>query len=189
MDVGTNWGGHALHLSRLVGPSGRVLAIEPSPGVAMEARWHFDANAGNNIQLIEVALADMEGKAFFEETQLSTTGHLSSSVVAATVGFEVSLTTLDRVVSIHGLKQVNLVKIDVEGAESRVLAGATETIKQHRPNLIVELHTPEQDLAVGAALREFGYTLRRLNGKPIAHPDRGWPDRDGVWGIILATPN
>lgn len=191
VDVGTNWGGHALHLSRLVGPSGQVLAVEPSPGVAAEARWHFEANSGQNIKLLEVALADAEGKAFFEETHLSTTGHLSSEPRAPSgkVGVEVAVTTLDRMVNQQRLNRVSLVKVDVEGAESRVLAGAKETLKQHRPNLIVELHTPEQDLAVSTALRTLGYTLRRLDGTPIAHPDQGWPDRDGVWGMILATPN
>lgn len=134
-------------------------------------------------------MADAEGKAFFEETQLSTTGHLSSGPAGARRGGEVTVTTLDRVVTQQGLQRVSLVKIDVEGAESRVLAGAAETLKQHRPNLIVELHTPEQDLAVSAALRSVGYTLRRLDGTLIAHPDQGWPDQDGVWGIILATPS
>jgi FkbM family methyltransferase len=189
VDVGTNWGGHALHMSRLVGPTGQVLAIEPSPGVAMEARWHFEANSGQNIRLLEVALADAEGTAYFEAANLSTTGHLSSETTGAPTDTKVVVTTLDSVVRQQGFNRLDLVKIDVEGAESRVLAGAKDTLKQHRPSLIVELHTPEQDLAVSAALRALEYRLRRLDGTLIAHPDRGWPDRDGVWGIVLATPH
>lgn len=188
MDVGTNWGGHALHLSRLVGEAGRVLAVEPSPGVAAEARWHFSANSGHNITLVEAALAETEAKAFFEESHLSTTGHLSSEAVGKR-GVEVTVTTLDQLVTSEQCGCISLVKIDVEGAESRVLAGATKTLQRDKPNLIVELHTPEQDMAVSALLRAAGYKLRRLDGSRIAHPDRGWPDRDGVWGMILATPN
>jgi len=188
VDVGTNWGGHALHLSRLVGEAGRVLAVEPSPGVAAEARWHFSANSGHNITLVEAALAETEAKAFFEESHLSTTGHLSSEAVGKR-GVEVTVTTLDQLVTSEQCGCISLVKIDVEGAESRVLAGATKTLQRDKPNLIVELHTPEQDMAVSALLRAAGYKLRRLDGSRIAHPDRGWPDRDGVWGMILATPN
>jgi FkbM family methyltransferase len=176
-------------MSRLVGPTGQVLAIEPSPGVAMEARWHFEANSGQNIRLLEVALADAEGTAYFEAANLSTTGHLSSETTGAPTDTKVVVTTLDSVVRQQGFNRLDLVKIDVEGAESRVLAGAKDTLKQHRPSLIVELHTPEQDLAVSAALRALEYRLRRLDGTLIAHPDRGWPDRDGVWGIVLATPH
>lgn len=188
VDVGTNWGGHALHLSLLVGEAGRVLAVEPSPGVIREAQWHFKENGRNNIELLDVALADVPGRAFFEETQLSTTGRLGAAS-SGHPGVEVEVTTLDEVLAKRKISKLSLVKIDVEGAESRVLAGATATLARLRPNLIVELHTPEQDLAVARLLRDAGYTLRRLDGTPIAHPDQGWPDREGVWGMILATPN
>jgi FkbM family methyltransferase len=62
-----------------VGDAGRVLAVEPSPAVIGEAKWHFQENGRKNIELIEVALADPPGKAFFEETQLSTTGRLAAT--------------------------------------------------------------------------------------------------------------
>ena len=41
VDMGCNWGVHSLLLSDLVGKEGKVLAIEASPDVAKEARWHF----------------------------------------------------------------------------------------------------------------------------------------------------
>lgn len=41
VEMGCNWGVHSLLLSDLVGKEGKVLAIEASPDVAKEARWHF----------------------------------------------------------------------------------------------------------------------------------------------------
>jgi predicted O-methyltransferase YrrM len=61
IDVGTNWGVHALHLLIPVGKAGREIAVEPSPGVIREVRWHFEANHRGNIRLIEAALSDHEG--------------------------------------------------------------------------------------------------------------------------------
>jgi len=53
---------------------------------------------------------------------------------------------LDSVVREFGLRAVRLVKIDVEGAESVVLSGASALLRELRPYLVVELHTPEQDV-------------------------------------------
>jgi hypothetical protein len=83
---------------------------------------------------------------------------------------------------------VKLVKIDVEGAESMVLSGARALMRELRPYFVVELHAPEQDVAVAAELSGSGYRVSRISGPPILRTDVGWPDPAGVWGSILATP-
>ena len=79
-------------------------------------------------------------------------------------------------------------KVDVEGAESAVLSGAQQTLEQHRPCLIVDLHTPEQDVRVAGILTAHDYVLERLEGPPITRADTGWPDPEGGWGSLLAMP-
>ena len=72
-----------------------------------------------------------------------------------TVGVEeVDTTTLDELVATFGLTHVDLVKIDVEGSETRVLAGATRTLGQLRPTLLLEVQ--DQSLrALGSSRAEL----------------------------------
>ena len=100
----------------------------------------------------------------------------------------VQVQTLDQLAADLPLPALSFVKVDVEGAESKVLLGARDTLEKLRPRLIVELHNPEQDVAVARILRELQYQLTRLDGSEIRKPDCGWPDRDGVWGTIIAHP-
>lgn len=189
LDVGTNWGLHSLLLSRLVGSTGRVFACEPSPCVATETRWHLSENQIPNVTFLELALADQPGSATFDSQSLSTTGKLlDGSGPAAAASVTVQVETLDRLAASYPMEALKLVKVDVEGAESKVLMGAQHCLSTVRPRLIVELHNPEQDVAVARILRNFGYRLSRLDGSEIRKPDCGWPDRDGVWGTIIAHP-
>lgn len=187
IDVGTNWGGHAIHLSKLVGDSGKVLAIEPSPPVANEAKWHFKENNCHNISFLEAALSDQNGFAYFDTKELSTQGKIISNPNQNTT-VKVETITLDDAIKKYSFEKTKLIKVDVEGAEGNVLLGAQETLKKIRPIWVIELHTPEQDRLVSKLLLNNNYTLKRLNGDPILKPNNYWPDKDGVFGIIIAEP-
>jgi hypothetical protein len=78
--------------------------------------------------------------------------------------------------------------VDVEGAEARLLKGAEHTILRFRPHLVVELHNPEQDLEVARLLQKWNYAIKRVDGSPINYLDRPWPEPEGVWGTLHATP-
>lgn len=101
---------------------------------------------------------------------------------------DVAVRTLDSLVEDLHLARIRLVKIDVEGAESMVIRGARATLDRFQPHLIVDLHTPEQDVDVAHLLASRGYTLERLDGPPIRRYDRGWPEPEGVRGSLLASP-
>ena len=122
------------------------------------------------------------------------TGHLSNldsgAAGGGVTGSEVVRTgTLDTIVGELDLKTLKVVKIDVEGAESMVLEGAAETLQRLRPFVVVDLHTPEQDIRVARLLTKQGYTLERLSAGPIIrNVQAGWPDPEGVWGTILGRP-
>jgi hypothetical protein len=98
------------------------------------------------------------------------------------------MTTLDRVVEEERLTSLRLEKVDVEGAESNVLVGAAAVVGRFRSIFVMELHNPEPDQKVAEIFIQAGYTIRRLDGSLIRNPKAGWPDKDGVWGITLATP-
>jgi FkbM family methyltransferase len=192
IDIGANWGLHTLYLSRLVGPDGLVIALEPFAPAFAELEWHIRANHCRNVKLIQYAISDAGGKALFAAGDSASTGSLvACDARSFTQKDEISVTVqqLDFVVEELGLKKLRLVKVDVEGAESRVLLGSKRTIERYRPYFVIDLHTPEQDVSVADLLTSYGYRLSRLSGPPIQRTDKGWPDVDGVWGTILATPS
>jgi FkbM family methyltransferase len=189
VDVGANWGLHSLYLSRLVGKDGLVIAVEPFPPAFRELQWHLGANECFNVRALPVALSDRDGKSSFLPGESSSAGRLGDepTEAAADTATVVVTRTLDAVVEEAGLTRLDLVKIDVEGAEGRVLRGAERAAARFRPALVIDLHTPEQDVEVARGLTEHGYLLRRLSPPPILRTDVGWPDPTGVWGSILAT--
>ena len=192
MDVGANWGLHTLLLSRLVGASGRVIALEPLPEAFEALHWHVSANGCRNVLPLPVAVADTEGIMRFVRGESTSQGGLDntrqSTSRAQNPGLDVPVRTLDSLVAELHLDGVRLLKVDVEGAESAVLSGAQQTLDRHRPYLIVDLHTPEQDVRVAEILTAHDYLLKRLEGPPIRRTDTGWPDPEGVWGSLLAMP-
>jgi FkbM family methyltransferase len=190
VDVGANWGLHTLYLSRLVGPSGRVYSLEPFPPVFSELEWHLGANHCRNVTALRVAASDADGSTRFVPGASAYTGHLDFGNGQPSPGsISVPVRTLDSLMDELSPPRLDLIKIDVEGAESRVLDGAERLVSRFRPTLIIELHTPEQDIAVARWLTERGYRLERLSsGPPITDTSSGWPAPGGVWGSILATP-
>jgi methyltransferase, FkbM family len=135
------------------------------------------------------ALSDHCGEGAFVAGHSASTGHLGSEEQGVGGQSTVRMLTLDAIVGELKIRRLQLVKIDVEGAESAVLRGAAKTLINLRPWLIVELHTPEQDVKVAELLIAHDYELKRISGPPIKKLTVGWPDRDGVWGTIMARPN
>ncbi|MBU1325371.1 MAG: FkbM family methyltransferase [Alphaproteobacteria bacterium] len=147
IDVGANVGfftvGGAKHLK-----TGRVLAVEPTPGAFARLLRNVNHNdVANKVILHNGLLSSAPGEHEFHSiegmeeyssmgrlTHPSTTGTDSRSV-------KVQAVRLDDLVEMHGLRPA-LIKVDVEGAEHLVFSGAVETLKKHRPCVISELSDP-----------------------------------------------
>lgn len=176
IDVGANWGLHTLLLSRLVGPTGHVVALEPYPPAFAELQWHVRANRCENVTPVPMAAGDRDGEAWFVPGLSASEGRLADPPLnGEPVGncLRVEILRLDTLVSRLGLNRLDLIKIDVEGAEGKVLRGAEQVTARFRPVFVIDLHTPEQDLLVGRWLTERGYRLKRLSGPPIRRTDLG----------------
>ena len=61
---------------------------------------------------------------------------------------EVPVTTIDNLVAALGLPRVDYIKMDIEGAEREALQGARETLRQHRPRLMLDSYHRRDDMAV-----------------------------------------
>jgi FkbM family methyltransferase len=181
-DVGANVGFHAVIAARLVGLGGRVVCFEPLPSNARQIAHNARLNGFIQITVRPEALGATNGNARFLVSDRPTWGALASarSTVPKGVGeMEVKIRRLDSLISEGLLPLPNLIKIDVEGAEVDVLAGAAETIHKARPILMIELHGTNS--AVSAALTDLGYDAAVL-GEPGDIMDAHWN------ALVVAAP-
>ncbi|HUF12875.1 MAG TPA: FkbM family methyltransferase [Longimicrobiales bacterium] len=161
LDVGAHVGYYTLLASVLVGDKGRVFSFEPDPRNARFLRRHVHMNARQNVRVEEAAVSDARGSARFERGTGSGTGHLAGSG-----GFEVRTLRLDDFCADRGIAPA-AVKIDVEGAEAAVLAGARETILNARPVVFLSTHGADVHAACLARLAEAAYDVAPIVGRDV----------------------
>jgi FkbM family methyltransferase len=140
IDVGANKGDFALFAARRVGPSGHVVAVEPAPENCRWLRRSVARNRQTNVTVVECAASEREGSAVLHLAPIS--GWHSLLPFANARGTVVVPTrTVDQMVGDCGLRGVDVVKIDVEGAEALVLRGAERTLEDNRNiAVLIDLH-------------------------------------------------
>jgi FkbM family methyltransferase len=140
-DIGANIGYYTLLASQQVGPSGRVLAFEPFVRNLAYLDRHVRLNNADNVMIVPVACAERNSLERFVIGADCATGHLSSESTPQQESLIVATTTVDDVVREIGLRP-DVMKVDVEGAEKRVLLGAAKTLSNARPILLLGAHSP-----------------------------------------------
>jgi FkbM family methyltransferase len=140
LDVGANIGVLTTLMSRIAGPSGRVIAVEPQPQVYALLVDVLRRNACANTTPVQALLLDRCGAA---DLQISTATPLGvgSTVLAhevAGITVRVPALTIDALYGLHDT--VDYIKVDAEGAEHRILRGAAEVLGRCRPVVQVEVH-------------------------------------------------
>lgn len=125
VDVGANVGYFSLLAADQVGPTGTVYALEPEPLNHTLLRKNIDLNAYSNIQAVQKAVSNTSGSTQLFLSALDSGSHSIYQAAARGVMGKLSVasTTLDDFVEALGWPSVDLVKIDVEGAELAVLEG------------------------------------------------------------------
>jgi len=137
IDVGAHIGLFTIYASRLVGPNGIVIAIEPHPDNFSILLSNIRLNHLQNVIPVNMAIADKEGTAKLFIDKKSTTGH--SIIFHRSENFlEVRCTTLDFIVKRLGLTHVDFIKMDIEGAEYRALRGCKEILRSNNVRLSIE---------------------------------------------------
>lgn len=139
VDIGANNGTHTCIGARAVGAEGRVLAVEPISQNLDLLRGSVDINQdfARRITIVPAAAgADDTGsvRVFLDE------GNSGTHSIGGTgdAWEDVPLRTVDSLVEEHGLAEVNLLKVDVEGYERPVLAGASRLLNRSAPILMME---------------------------------------------------
>lgn len=143
LDVGANEGLYTLFGAHRVGATGRVVAFEPSSRERRKLQHNVARNRLGNVTVVPTAIGSREGTAALQIASGVHSGHNTLGALvyddAPAVGVEhVPVERLDSVVDRLGLAGVDVIKIDVEGAEMHVLDGARRTLGIYRPLLLVE---------------------------------------------------
>ena len=174
IDIGAHMGMYTLTASKLVGDSGVVVALEPSSREFQRLALHVNLNDLRNVRCIQVAASSASGEATLKIASEWNSGHNTfgeffNPDVEIIREERVLTQTLDAVVSAQKLDRVDLIKIDVEGHELHVLAGAVETLTRFRPRILIEVseETLRRQGASVEAVLEFltghGYVLREFS--------------------------
>lgn len=143
LDVGAHVGFYTLLASRQVRDRGFVVAFEPSLRERRRLRWNLAMNRCRNVRVESLALGDYNGQADFYVVLGKETGCNSirpPSINDPIRRITVPVMTLDNYLSQSQIRAVDLIKLDVEGAELAVLKGASGLLaKQPRPVFMCEL--------------------------------------------------
>lgn len=200
-DVGANVGELTLLFSRFVG-DGRVHAFEASAGGYQRLETVCQATMRHNVVLNHIALTDKEGTVrlhVYDGNYLSWSSVASRPLekhginVKPVAVEEVATTTIDLYCEQQAITRIDLLKVDVEGAEFQVLLGAQRMLREKRVRCIafefglttLDMGNNPDDLE--AYLSEVGYKVRNLvEGDPV------FPGRESAEGaqfsMHLATP-
>jgi FkbM family methyltransferase len=173
LDIG-GWRGFFGGVMALAGAS-QVHIFEPMPANCAQIRRMIELNPGLPIKLVEAAVSDAEGSLEFVLMPESSMGKLTTSSFQEDYQsgrkIQVRTVALDTWLDAGKMKPPSVVKIDVEGAELLVLRGALNLLTAHRPELFMEIHSPELARDCRVLLEQTGYDVRVLepDARNICH--------------------
>ncbi len=172
LDVGASFGEFAIVLARWCGPSGRVIAFEPTPVTSAALRDHLALNGLlDRVEVVDAAISDYVGTGTLHTIGRSGENTLNSAYFGtAATPLTVAVTTIDAHCDSTGITP-DVIKLDVEGLEFHALRGAVSTLRRSRAPIVVELHPASwagvgDDAEAGEQLiRELGYRAVPLEGQ------------------------
>ena len=161
IEAGANIGSHTVHLAQLVGETGRVYAFEPQRLVFQTLCGNLAINSLPNVFASQKALGRKNGMVKVPCLSIDEVHNWGGvSLIGSTEGEDVEQTTID---DLH-LSECRLIKIDVEGMEPEVIAGAVDTIQRCHPILYAEADRGEErKAALIAQIKNLGYRVYEHN--------------------------
>jgi FkbM family methyltransferase len=169
IDVGANIGFFTQRFARWVGALGRVLAIEPEPRNLERLAERLAASGlGARVEVVSGAAVERRGTFALAVNPLHPGDHRLAPDGLAIEGF-----CIDGLLAERGLRAPSLIKIDVQGAEMRVLAGAAATLAAARPALFIEIDDGAL-AAQGASAGAVETMLADLGYRQFAWRGHGW---------------
>jgi len=143
IDAGANCGVYTIAAAHWVGPTGRVLAFEPGAESLAMLRRNVTLNAFPHVEVFPLALAAQTGTArLYAHAHGASSFTLGETEEGRRHSFTIETITLDAVLAQQRLERVDVLKMDVEGAEELILRGAGELFARAQPKVIFEINPP-----------------------------------------------
>lgn len=163
-DIGANVGFYSMIAARLVGAGGQVRCFEPLSRNARGILHNASLNGFGHVHVNQIAVGAHDGLVGFSLSSFATFGRFSElgAPDGHTGNTSVPVRSLDSLIS-SGLPSPDFIKLDVEGAETDVLAGASDTVANARPVMLIELHGTNAPVA--SLLETYGYDVHVLGSR------------------------
>lgn len=168
VDVGAHTGYYTLLFAKRVGPQGQVLAFEPEERGLDFLRKNIAMNGRENVTVWPVALSNRTGRLVEKECGFFISE--DDQADGKSCGLEVRV--FDDLARQGGLDRVDIVKIDVEGAELDVLEGMQQTLDRWHPGILLEVHPAKITRNCGRSVEELNAFLARhgYETEPVSGP-------------------
>ncbi len=160
IDVGAHVGKYSIRIAKKLNNKGQVVAIEAHPITYGFLEKNKILNKLNNITLLNKGVYNKKekGKIFSGREGLAASSIIEKNTGHAGSYFNIYLDMLDNIVRDLKLNRVDLLKVDVEGADVEVIEGAIKTIKRFRPKIIIEISGEEHLRKISKILNSQNYT-------------------------------
>lgn len=176
VDIGSNIGYYALLAGMLVGPKGRVIAIEPEPNNYALLKMNVHNNNIENIETVQCAIGNKDGASEFYLTEASNTNSLIAPRTGRIVSsIQVRTRKLDTLIKDYKVPHIDFIRMDIEGGEIIAIKGMQTILKRYKPKVLVELHC---DVAGSDAIKNLLSLFIRFGYQVDCILDR---DKDFVW--------
>ena len=176
LDIGANIGLMSVIASKAVGEKGIVYAVEANPATVPILQTNIELNNCKNIELLPVALSDVQGKALlFENWEVNRGGASLISQSDDQKGVEVKMERLDDLFAEN--TTIDLVKIDVEGFEPQVIRGGMNWFKKQLPVFIIEV-SEKREKEIGPSPKEIMELVQTI-GRYTFYKHKGTKERRG----------
>lgn len=186
VDIGVNKGYFSLLFAKLMNDRGTVLSFEPDPDNCFWFRKSIQANRYRCIKLYQYALSDKEGNAAFYLGEKSGWGSLFPSSRSTQQTISVRTRELDNVLKDEKINRVDVMKIDVEGADLLVLRGAERTLEKENIKLAIDVDVESLDerIRLFNFLESRGFRIFRI-GKELTPIDKIDEKTKGIYAMKL----
>lgn len=171
LDIGANIGYYTLIAAKVIGEKGKIFSVEPEPHNYGLLCKNVNINKYNNVTAINKAISDREGKIklFLDGNNFGCHSLSISNVKNNMKCVEVECTTLDTLCRENLISCIDLIKVDVEGAEGHVFRKADTVLKQKNLKIFMEFYPDKlENMGMDSAglldkLMGYGFRVKMID--------------------------
>jgi FkbM family methyltransferase len=194
-DLGASFGYYAITIATAFEGDCLVYAFEPNPPTMRRFRKNLELNSTRGVHPCPEGLSDAPGRGFIVEQPAHSGAAYVDQAFHPSAGIPagIRLTTLDLFCEEHNVSRLDLIKMDIEGAELRALRGGVRSLQRFQPVILIELNpgTLERDgCSVRDAvvfLEDLGYTIHTVRPRVRITRENLPPPREIVNAVCRAV--